>query len=226
MSVVCYLELDPNLAAKAKAADDAAKEEFHQKVVGFSDTFSVKETSRLLAVSVGWLRNYATKHGITFPDPTLRTAVEQRAVNRKFDKERPLSRAPRRVQRTAPTRIPSQAKLTPSQEVLSQRALRRAKAAFHQRVLELSEVFTLREASELLTVSVRFLKNFAYEWDIEFCGEPRPYSVNVVDDVAPAVNRNNNPFVSAVIDVATAPSICVSQMPSRAPAVGTSYSLF
>jgi phage antirepressor YoqD-like protein len=225
MSNVRYLELDPNMAAKAKAADDAAKHEFYQKVVGFSDTFSVKETSRLLAVSVGWLRTYAVNHGITFPDPTLRTAAEQRAVNRKFDKERPLSRAPRRIQRTAPTRIPSQAKLTPEQEVLSQRALRRAKAAFHMRVLQLSELFTLREAANILNVSVRFLKNFGYEWDIEFCGEQRAYSVNIVEEVTPSVARTKNPFVAAVIDAPVA-EICVSQLQARVPAVGSSYSLF
>lgn len=181
MSNVSYLDVKPEMAAKALAADHEAKREFFEKVVEFSKTFSVKETSRLLKISVGWLRTYSAEKGITFPDPLTRSKEEQRAVNRQFEKLRPLKEL-RKVEPVARA-LPGQLQLTPELEVLSRRALRRAKVAFHKRVTELAEVFSLHEAAELLNVGVRYLKNYGYEWDIQFCGEQRPYTVSVAETV-------------------------------------------
>ncbi|MGE8067099.1 hypothetical protein [Pseudomonas sp. NPDC089569] len=207
MSNVSYLDVKPEMAAKALAADNDAKREFFEKVVEFSKTFSVKETSRLLKISVGWLRDYAADKGITFPDPLTRSKEEQRAVNRQFEKLRPLKEL-RKVEPVARA-LPGQLQLTPELEVLSRRALRRATAAFHKRVTELAEVFSLHEAAEILNVGVRYLKNFGYEWDIQFCGEQRPYTVSVADAVIDSVNEvvaettvvADVPAVAAVADV-------------------------
>lgn len=205
MSNVSYLDVKPEMAAKALAADIEAKREFFEKVVEFSNTFSVKETSRLLKISVGWLRTYSAGKGITFPDPLARSKEEQRAVNRKFEKLRPLKEL-RKVEPVARA-LPGQLQLTPALEFLSRRALRRTKVAFHKRVTELAEVFSLYEAAEILNVSVRYLKNFGYEWDIQFCGEQRRYSVNVAENVnkttieAVAETAVVVPAVAAVADV-------------------------
>ncbi|MDF9779318.1 hypothetical protein [Pseudomonas baetica] len=207
MSNVSYLDVKPEMAAKALAADNEAKREFFEKVVEFSNTFSVKETSRLLKISVGWLRTYSADKGITFPDPLTRSKEEQRAVNRQFEKLRPLKEL-RKVEPVARA-LPGQIQLTPELEVLSRRALRRAKVAFHKRVTELAEVFSLHEAAELLNVGVRYLKNYGYEWDIQFCGEQRPYTVNVaeavietaIEAVAETAVVADVPAVAAVADV-------------------------
>ncbi len=215
MSNVSYLDVKPEMAAKALAADNEAKREFFEKVVEFSKTFSVKETSRLLKISVGWLRTYSADKGITFPDPLTRSKEEQRAVNRQFEKLRPLKEL-RKVEPVARA-LPGQLQLTPELEVLSRRALRRAKVAFHKRVTELAEVFSLHEAAELLNVGVRYLKNYGYEWDIQFCGEQRPYTVSVaeavVDNASEAVETAvfaDVPVVAAVADVSEFAPVAVA----------------
>lgn len=226
MSNVRYLELSPKMAAKAKAADDEAKREFFEKVVGFSKTFSVKETSRLLKISVGWLRDYASDRGITFPDPTTRTKTEQLAVNRQFEKIRPLKEL-RKVEPVARA-LPGQIKLTPELEVLSRRALRRTSFAFHKRVIELAEVFSLHEAAQILNVSVRYLKNFGYEKDILFAGQVRAYKVNMVEPVVVAVagEKAHNPFTRPILAEDHELAARVYQYPQSRTAAGSSFAHF
>jgi phage antirepressor YoqD-like protein len=211
------------MAAKAKAADDEAKREFFEKVVDFSHTFSVKETSRLLKISVGWLRDYATERGITFPDPKTRTKVEQLAVDRQFEKIRPLKEL-RKVEPVTRA-LPGQIKLTPELEVLSRRALRRTSFAFHTRVIELAEVFSLHEAAKILNVSVRYLKNFGYEKDILFAGQVRAYKVNMVEPVAAAVASGNsdNPFLRPIRDDNQEFASRVFQYAQNRAAAGSSF---
>lgn len=216
MSNVSYLDVKPEMAAKALAADNEAKREFFEKVVEFSKTFSVKETSRLLKISVGWLRTYSADKGITFPDPLTRTKEEQRAVNRQFEKIRPLKEL-RKVEPIARA-LPGQIQLTPELDARSRHALRRAKIAFHKRVIAYAEVFSIHEAAQLLNVGVRFLKNYGYEWDIEFCGEPRPYTVNVaeavidtaIEAVAETAVVADAPAVAAVADVPEFAAVAVA----------------
>lgn len=212
MSNVSYLEVKPEMAAKALAADREAKQEFFEKVVEFSKTFSVKETSRLLKISVGWLRTYSAEKGITFPDPMTRSKEEQRAVNRQFEKLRPLKEL-RKVEPVARA-LPGQLQLTPELEVLSRRAFRRAKVAFHKRVTELAEVFSLHETAEILNVGVRYLKNYGYDWDIQFCGEQRPYTVSVAENVnEAAIDAIGHPSVIAHLGV----DVVAEDVGSRSP---------
>jgi phage antirepressor YoqD-like protein len=216
MSNVSYLDVKPEMAAKALVADNEAKREFFEKVVEFSKTFSVKETSRLLKISVGWLRTYSAEKGITFPDPLTRSKEEQRAVNRQFEKLRPLKEL-RKVEPVARA-LPGQLQLTPELEVLSRRALRRAKVAFHKRVTELAEVFSLHEAAELLNVGVRYLKNYGYEWDIQFCGEQRPYAVNVAEAV---IETSIEAVADTAVDAdvpATPPAVVAAEVAAVVPA--------
>ncbi|MHC5195020.1 hypothetical protein ACYSUW_14795 [Pseudomonas frederiksbergensis] len=227
MSNVSNLDVKPEMAAKALAADNEAKREFFEKVVEFSKTFSVKETSRLLKISVGWLRTYSAEKGITYPDPLTRSKEEQRAVNRQFEKLRPLKEL-RKVEPVARA-LPGQIQLTPELEARSRHALRRAKIAFHKRVVALAEVFSLHEAAQLLNVGVRYLTNYGYDWDIQFCGEQRTYAISAADamsetaieavaDTAVVADVPVTPPAAVVIDAPTNVAVVAAEVVTVVPA--------
>ena len=87
-----------NLQARAQAADDAAKQEFRNKVLSYANDFcfALKEASPLLGVSAGFLRKYAAAHKIEFSDPERRTKEEDKAIFKKYEEIR-LSKEPKRV---------------------------------------------------------------------------------------------------------------------------------
>lgn len=170
------LAVSPTLAAKAKEADEAALREFYLKVQALCGRYTIKEAARLVGISTGRLREYSIEHGFHFLAPTERTKTDRRQVRKAFEIAR-TTRTVRQVERPRCV-LPGQLRVTPKQELEGRKLLWARQNAFYQRVLELSDVFSLHETAERVEVSVRFLKNFAYEWDIEFAGEPRPYSVS------------------------------------------------
>lgn len=175
--------IDSNLAAKAKEADNEALQQFHEKVLTLCGGFGIKEAARLLHVSTGYLRTHSEKHGITFADPTGRTKAENRLVKKALEKAR-TGRELRQVEVLRPI-APGAIKVTPKQEFDGKKELWQRQNAFYTRAVELAEFLSRHETAKILGVSVRFLKNYAYEWDIDFAGEARTYSVSsTVDSVS------------------------------------------
>lgn len=170
------LIVSPELAAKAREADEAALRAFHQKVEALVGRYTIKEAARIAGVSTGHLREYSLRHGFHFLAPTERTKADRRKIRKDFEEAR-LNRTVRQVEPARPV-LPGQLRVTPRQELEGRKLLVVRQNAFYKRVLELSEVFSLHETAERVQVSVRFLKNFAYDWDVEFAGEERPYSVS------------------------------------------------
>lgn len=170
------LIVSPELAAKAKEADEAALRAFHQRIEALVGRYTIKEAARIIGVSTGHLRELSLRHGFHFLAPAERTKADRRKIRKVFEDAR-LNRTVRQVE---PVRslLPGQLSVTPRQELEGRKLLVVRQNAFYKRVLELSEVFSLHETAERVQVSVRFLKNFAYDWDIEFAGEERPYSVS------------------------------------------------
>lgn len=171
--------LNSSLAARAKEADDEALEQFHAKVMGLCEKFTIKESARMLGVSTAYLRTHSEKRGITFAGLAGRTKEERREVKKALEAAR-VGRELRKVETIRPLQ-PGILKVTARQEVEGRKALWQRENAFYSRALELAQVFSRHETAKLLGVSVRFLKNYAYEWDIDFAGEPRTYSVNPVE---------------------------------------------
>lgn len=165
-----------NLQARAQAADDAAKQEFRNKVLSYANDFcfALKEASRLLGVSAGFLRKYAAAHKIEFSDPERRTKEEDKAIFKKYEEIR-LSKEPKRVEPRKPFVQAGELKIPPQLDLQSKKAHWERQNKFLERVQELAETMTMKEVSKKVDVSLRFLKNFAYEHDIEFFGsKPRP----------------------------------------------------
>lgn len=165
-----------NLQARARAADDAAKQEFRNKVLSYANDFcfALKEASRLLGVSAGFLRKYAAAHKIEFSDPEKRTKEEDKAIFKLYEEIR-LSKEPKRVEPRKPYVQAGELKIPPQLDLQSKKAHWERQNKFLERVQELAETMTMKEVSKRVNVSLRFLKNFAYEHDIEFFGsKPRP----------------------------------------------------
>lgn len=165
-----------SLQARAQAADDAAKQEFRNKVLSYANDFcfALKEASRLLGVSAGFLRKYAAAHKIEFSDPEKRTKEEDKAIFKKYEEIR-LSKEPKRVEPRKPCVQAGDLKIPPQLDLQSKKAHWERQNKFLERVQELAETMTMKEVSKKVDVSLRFLKNFAYEHDIEFFGsKPRP----------------------------------------------------
>lgn len=165
------LDLNPKLSERAKAADDAALNDFHGKVLDLAKTFSIKEAARLLRISTGGLRIHAEKHGVTFFDRTKRTQLETRQAKKLWDHYM-IHYELRQVQAPARPVQPGDLKITPKLEADGRKALWQGQNVFYERACELAEVFTLVEASKILKVTHRFLKTFAYNEQIVFVGEP------------------------------------------------------
>ncbi|HHH9441350.1 TPA: hypothetical protein ACP32N_003289 [Pseudomonas aeruginosa] len=160
-----------NYQAKALAADEAAKQEFRNKVLSYANDFrfALKEASRLLGVSAGFLRKYAQRHKIEFTDPELRSKEEGRAIFKQYEEIR-LAKEPKRVEPRKPLVQPNELKIPPQLDLLSKKAHWDRQNKFLERVQELAETMTMKEVSRQVGVSLRFLKNFSYEHDIEFLG--------------------------------------------------------
>ncbi len=160
-----------DLQARALAADEAAKQEFRNKVLSYANDyrFALKEASRLLGVSAGFLRNYAARNNIEFSDPDLRTKEESKSIFRQYEEIR-LSKEPKRVEPRKPLLKPDELQLPPQLDLLSKKAHWERQNKFLERVQELAKTMTMKEVSKLVGVSLRFLKNFSYEHDIEFVG--------------------------------------------------------
>jgi len=163
--------LDPTIADQAKAADNAALGVFHTKVLELCDKFSIKEAARLLRVSTGYLRTYSNQRNITYADRDNRTPAQKREIKKLWDHylihyELRQVEAP-----TAPVQ-PGDLEITPGMELKGRKALVKGQNAFLARCNELAELFTVAEAADILGVSHRFLKNFAYNEQITFVGGP------------------------------------------------------
>lgn len=158
-----------NIQARALAADEAAKQEFRSKVLSYANDFrfALKESSRLLGVSAGFLRSYAAKHGIEFSNPELRTKEEGKAIFRQYEEIR-LSKEPKRVEPRKPMLNANELVLPPQLDLLSKKVHWERQNRFLERVQDLATTMTMKEVSKLVGVSLRFLKNFSYEHDIEF----------------------------------------------------------
>ncbi|WP_439126334.1 MAG: hypothetical protein ACNJA3_28610 (plasmid) [Pseudomonas rhizophila] len=165
------LDLNPKLADKAKAAETAALNDFHEKVVKLSETFSIKETARLLRVSTGFLRTHSVQRGVTFADRESRTPAEKRKVKKLWDHYL-IHYETRQVQAPTPFVKPGDLAINPGLELKSRRAWVNGQNAFLARCVELSELFTVAEAADILKVSHRFLKTYAYNEQITFVGGP------------------------------------------------------
>lgn len=165
------LDLNPKLADKAKAAETAALNDFHEKVVKLSETFSIKETARLLRVSTGFLRTHSVQRGVTFADRESRTPAEKRKVKKLWDHHL-IHYETRQVQAPTPFVKPGDLAINPGLELKSRRAWVNGQNAFLARCFELSELFTEAEAADILKVSHRFLKTYAYNEQITFVGGP------------------------------------------------------
>ncbi|MEV1557881.1 hypothetical protein ABZQ56_30175 [Pseudomonas aeruginosa] len=160
-----------DLQARALAADEAAKQEFRNKVLSYANDFrfALKEASRLLGVSAGFLRNYAARNNIEFSDPELRTKEESKSIFKQYEEIR-LSKEPKRVEPRKPLLKPDELQLPPQLDLLSKKAHWERQNKFLERVQELAQTMTMKEVSKRVGVSLRFLKNFSYEHDIEFVG--------------------------------------------------------
>lgn len=165
------LDLNPSLAERAKASENARKSVFHERVLELAKTFAIKETARLLRVSTGYLRTHAEQHQVTFADRDSRTVAQKREVKKLWSHYMIQFALPQTVGEVRTVR-PGDLKITPNHSAAGRKALLERQNAFLQRACELAEVFTLAEASEILGVSYRYLKNFAYNWEVTFVGMP------------------------------------------------------
>lgn len=160
-----------DLQARALAADEAAKQEFRNKVLSYANDyrFALKEASRLLGVSAGFLRNYAARNSIEFSNPDLRTKEESKSIFKQYEEIR-LSKEPKRVEPRKPLLKADELQLPPQLDLLSKKAHWERQNKFLERVQELAKTLTMKEVSKRVGVSLRFLKNFSYEHDIEYVG--------------------------------------------------------
>lgn len=165
------MDLKPTLVDRAKASDTARQNAFHERVVELSKTFAIKEAARLLRVSTGFLRAHAKKHQVVFADRDSRTREEKRNVKKLWDHYTIHFDLPKTIGEHRPVQ-PNELKLTPGQEAEGRKALWNRQIQFYEKARKIAETSTLGEASKLLGVSFRFLKNFAYMWEVTFVGMP------------------------------------------------------
>ncbi|MCU9528357.1 hypothetical protein [Pseudomonas mosselii] len=163
--------LDPTIAEQAKAADNAALGVFHTKVLELCDKFSIKEAARLLRVSTGYLRTYSNQRNITYADRDNRTPAQKREIKKLWDHYL-IHYELRQVEAPAAPVQPGDLEITPGMELKGRKALVKGQNAFLARCNELAELFTVAEAADILGVSHRFLKNYAYNEQITFVGGP------------------------------------------------------
>lgn len=165
------MDLKPSLVDRAKASDAARQNAFHERVVELSKTFAIKEAARLLRVSTGFLRAHAKKHQVEFADRDSRTRDDKRNVKKLWDHYTIHFDLPKTIGEHRPVQ-PNELKLTPGQEAEGRKALWNRQIQFYEKARKIAETSTLGEASKLLGVSFRFLKNFAYMWEVTFVGMP------------------------------------------------------
>lgn len=165
------MDLKPTLVDRAKASDTARQNAFHERVVELSKTFAIKEAARLLRVSTGFLRAHAKKHQVVFADRDSRTREDKRNVKKLWDHYTIHFDLPKTIGEHRPVQ-PNELKLTPGQEAEGRKALWNRQIQFYEKARKIAETSTLGEASKLLGVSFRFLKNFAYMWEVTFVGMP------------------------------------------------------
>lgn len=165
------MDLKPSLVDRAKASDAARQNAFHERVIELSKTFAIKEAARLLRVSTGFLRAHAKKHQVEFADRDSRTRDDKRNVKKLWDHYTIHFDLPKTIGEHRPVQ-PNELKLTPGQEAEGRKALWNRQIQFYEKARKIAETSTLGEASKLLGVSFRFLKNFAYMWEVTFVGMP------------------------------------------------------
>lgn len=165
------LDLDPKIAEQAKAADNAALSAFHTKVIELSDKFSIKEAARLLRVSTGYLRTYSGQRGITYADRDNRTPEQKRQLKKLWDHYL-IHYELRQVEAPAAPVQPGELEINPGLELKSRQAWVKGQNGFLARCIELAELFTVAEAADILGVTHRFLKTYAYNEQLTFVGGP------------------------------------------------------
>ncbi|MGP0171144.1 hypothetical protein ACSVIJ_04600 [Pseudomonas sp. NCHU5208] len=178
------LVVSPELAEKAKQAENAALQDFYRKIEPLCGRYTMKEAARIVGISAGRLRDISVEQGFHFLAASERDDADRRRIRKDFAVAR-QTRTVRKVERPAPVIQPGQLRVTPRQELEGRKLLWQRQNAFYEKVCALSEVLTLKETAERVGVSVRFLKNFAYDWDVDFKDEPRTYSVGKADQISP-----------------------------------------
>ena len=144
-----------DLQARALAADEAAKQEFRNKVLSYANDyrFALKEASRLLGVSAGFLRNYAARNSIEFSNPDLRTKEESKSIFKQYEEIR-LSKEPKRVEPRKPLLKADELQLPPQLDLLSKKAHWERQNKFLERVQELAKTLTMKEVSKLSLIHI------------------------------------------------------------------------
>lgn len=170
------LVVSPELAAKAKQAEELALQDFYRKIEPLCGRYTMKEAARIVGISAGRLREISVDQGFHFLAASEREDSDRRRIRKDFAEAR-QTRTVRQVEKAAPVVQPGQLRVSPGQELEGRKRLWQRQNAFYEKVCTLAEVLTLKETAERVGVSVRFLKNFAYDWDVEFRDEPRTYSV-------------------------------------------------
>ena len=141
---------------------------FNDRIAELSKTYSERETATICRVSINYVCAQRDKRGLTFVDPKSRTKQEQAAISKQFKVDRAATFVrdvcPKRTVKAGALKVP------PKLERAGAIALKKRENDFLIRVTRLSESMSFHESAALLNVSPRFLRNYCYQYQIEFPG--------------------------------------------------------
>lgn len=155
-------------SARCLEEDKRIVNAFNDRIAELSRTYSERETATICRVSINYVCDQREKQGLTFVDPKSRTREEQTAIRKRFKVDRAATFVrevnPKKTVRSGALRV------SPKLERAGTIALKKRANEFLIRVTRLSETMSFHESAVLLNVSPRFLRNYCYQYQIEFPG--------------------------------------------------------
>ncbi len=156
------------LASSYQEEEQRIVNAFNDRIAELSKTYSERETATICRVSINYVCDQRDKRGLTFVDPKTRSKQEQAAISKQFKVDRAATFVrevnPKKTVKAGALKVP------PKLERAGTIALKKRENEFLIRVTRLSETMSFHESAALLNVSPRFLRNYCYQYQIEFPG--------------------------------------------------------
>ena len=156
------------LASSYREEEKRIVNAFNDRIAELSKTYSERETAIICRVSINYVCDLRDKRGLTFADRKLRTKQEAAAISKQFKVDRAATYVrevnPKKSIKAGALKVPQ--KLERAGAI----ALKKRENEFLIRVTRLSESMSFHESAALLNVSPRFLRNYCYQYEIEFPG--------------------------------------------------------
>ncbi len=144
------------------------------RIRSLAERFTAKEVARAFQMPTNAMKALGQANGISFASAEGRSAADMRRARREISLIQAETKASE-LPPIRPTPGPDGIKLSPLQDLQSKKALWEGSNAFVSRLTEMSKTHTQSEAIRRTKISRRQLSKLAYDHDIVFKDQIKPF---------------------------------------------------